>query len=744
MHVKPGLMREGRHVTDAVRIVAWNCNSGLRGAKTAALEALAPDVAVVPEAANTAQVSGLERVGWTGKYPYKGLAVFARPELHATVDPSWVESFEWFLPVRLPTLDLDILAVWAMNQRGGEGPSRWRTRRALAHYAPFLGRGRAVVLGDFNDNLRWDRPSYPAFAGTLEELGAMGYSSVHHARSTERHGAETTASLYWCRHLAEPYLVDHVFVPGGWLKGGIAGFQIEPPDRWLAHSDHMPLVLDLRLPLPGPGVSTAIAEPGEELSSAPVAPVPSRRRRARQAEPTDSPFSPPNGEQMTVDRTDSPSATPFRIATWNMNHWQQPPERRASGWDWLGERSGVDVALLQETVPPPSIARERVVYHEIAGRRPWGSAVVALGPGIEIEEIWSVSGGSRFRHRVTSTHPGSVAVARVRVPGIAPITVVSLYNLLDGSPTANLLRVMADLVPLLDSVDGDRLIVGGDFNIYGAVATGRRTRATAVFGLLASLGLQPVGSLPVPRPAASPGCPCGSRGTCGHIPTWNGLDLDHMFVTEHLASQVVALAVDQAIVADESLSDHAPLILDLALSAAPVVRPWDAETFVAEIGSRFGDGRAAVVQSLIDWAGRKEDALRAAGSQDRKVADFELPPAIDPSMFVRVSFFDRRLNPQWLFSLHSTGDLQVSFQYMTHPPFDTAVGREPIRAMLNGIEGVDIAAERLGGRPRIPLDVLQNPESLRRLLEAFDVIVDETRPTSTRKLSPDPTETVNA
>lgn len=731
-------------MADAVRIVAWNCNSGLRGAKSAALEALAPDLAVVPEAANTAQVSGLERVGWTGKYPYKGLAVFARPELHATVDPTWVESYEWFLPIRLPTLDLDILAVWAMNQRGGEGAPRWRTRRAFAHYAPFLARGRAVVLGDFNDNLRWDRPSYPAFAGTLEELGATGYASVHHARSTEQHGAETTASLYWRRDLAKPYLVDHVFVPAGWLEDGIAEFQIGPPDRWLAHSDHMPLVLDLRLPLPGRGVSTTIHELGAEASPTPVDPVPAGRRRAGRAEPTDSPFSVPTGEQVTGDRTDSPSATPFRIATWNMNHWQQPTDRRASGWNWLGERSGVHVALLQETVPPPSISRERVVYHEIAGRRPWGSAVVALRPGIEIEEIWSVSGGSRFRHRVTNTHPGSVAVARVHVPGIAPITVVSVYNVLDGSPTANVLRVIADLVPLLDSVDGDRLILGGDFNIYGAVATGRRTRAGAIFGLLTSLGLQPVGSLPVPRPAASTECPCGSRGTCGHIPTWNGLDLDHLFVTERLASQVVSLAVDQAIVADESLSDHAPLILDLALSAAPVARPWDAETFVAEIGSRFGAGRAAVVQSVIDWAGRKEDALRAAGIHDRKVADFELPPAIDPSMFVRVSFFDRRLNPQWLFSLHSTGDLQVSFQYMTHPPFDTAVGREPIRAMLNRIEGVDIAAERLGGRPRIPLDVLQDSEGLRRLLEAFDVIVDQTRPTPTRELAPAPMETVDA
>ena len=420
---------------------------------------------------------------------------------------------------------------------------------------------------------------------------------------------------------------------------------------------------------------------------------------------------------------------PFRVATWNMNHWQQPPDRRAAGWNWLQGRSGLDLALLQETVPPPGVARERLVYREIAGRRPWGSAVVALGGGVEIEEIWSVSGGARFRHRVTTTHPGSVAVARVHVPGIAPITAVSIYNVLDGSPTANLLRVAADLVPLLDSVDGDRVVVGGDFNIYGAVAQGRRTRSAAIFGLFASLGLHPVGSLPVPRPSPAPECPCGSGGTCSHIPTWKGLDLDHLFVTEGLREQVVSLGVNQGVVADEGLSDHAPLVLDLALSAAPAPRPWDVETFVAEISSRFGDPRAAVVQGLVDWCVRKEDELRRAGVEDRQLTDFALPPAIDPAMFVRLSFFDRRLNPQWLFSIHAlTGELQVSFQYMSHPPFDTAAGRERVRALLNGIDGVDIAEGRLGGRPRIPLDDLLDAESLRRLLEAFELVVDETRP----------------
>jgi len=32
---------------------------------------------------------------------------------------------------------------------------------------------------------------------------------------------------------------------------------------------------------------------------------------------------------MTVDATDAPTGRTFRLATWNMNHWQTPVERQA-------------------------------------------------------------------------------------------------------------------------------------------------------------------------------------------------------------------------------------------------------------------------------------------------------------------------------------------------------------------------------------------------------------------------------
>lgn len=245
-------------VLSSLRVVGWNANQRFAGPKAARLGALDPDVAVVAEVADDAEVPGMERVGWTGSLPKKGLAVFARPGLGAAVDPSFDPSLEWFLPVRLAALDVDVLGVWAMNRRGGPGQRSWRTRRALGYYAPVLARGRAVVIGDFNDNLRWDTPSYPAFAGTLEELGSKGYASVHHALTGERHGAESAVSLYWQRKRGQPYLVDHAFTPAEWLPR-VRSFAIGDAEGWLDVSDHMPLVLDLGLPLP-PSAGRAAAQ----------------------------------------------------------------------------------------------------------------------------------------------------------------------------------------------------------------------------------------------------------------------------------------------------------------------------------------------------------------------------------------------------------------------------------------------------------------------------------------------------
>lgn len=115
--------------------------------------------------------------------------------------------------------------------------------------------------------------------------------------------------------------------------------------------------------------------------------------------------------------TDSPGPQALRIASWNLNHWQRTIDQREAAWTYLQDEAGLDVALLQETVPPNTLDRGRVVYREIAGYRPWGSAVVALSDRVSIEEIHAVQTKySRRRFTLANTFPGSVAIARVTIP----------------------------------------------------------------------------------------------------------------------------------------------------------------------------------------------------------------------------------------------------------------------------------------------------------------------------------------
>jgi hypothetical protein len=92
-----------------------------------------------------------------------------------------------------------------------------------------------------------------------------------------------------------------------------------------------------------------------------------------------------------------------RVATWNVR-------RRPSAWGFLDDRLKPDIALLQESVPPPG--RPDVVYREggIGANRPWGSAVAARHPVTEVRQA-----KSRYTTRpvdLLRTHPGCVAIAR--------------------------------------------------------------------------------------------------------------------------------------------------------------------------------------------------------------------------------------------------------------------------------------------------------------------------------------------
>ncbi len=438
------------------------------------------------------------------------------------------------------------------------------------------------------------------------------------------------------------------------------------------------------------------------------------------------------------EETGEPAAagTPFRIASWNLNHWRQPllpVDSRRGAWRHLADGIGAQVALVQEAVPPAGLPRDRAVYGEIAGHRNWGSALVALDPAVLVEPIRSVRNPwSKRRYLLDRTHPGSVAVARVEVPGIQPITLVSVYGVLDGTALASMHHVVADLLPLFDSPDGARVIPGGDLNVTQTSRDERYlARADALLASLRALGLVEAKTLVAEPPAPAAGCGCGAEGGCGHLGTWKTSELDHLFVSPSLAGQVTALTLDPGVV-EAGLSDHLPIVLDLALAAERTPTPWDEEAFAVEIGRRHGPAARRVVEALVSWAEQKERALTDAAGVTLKGLT-RLPTngvTAEPELMFTLDLNAAPRGSEVMVSVHADGQVVLWLGGLRLPPFDTEDGRHELRHALNAVDGVHIGHRQVNGWPRFPLSTLEDPANLLRLVAVLDRIATESHTTA--------------
>jgi hypothetical protein len=302
-----------------------------------------------------------------------------------------------------------------------------------------------------------------------------------------------------------------------------------------------------------------------------------------------------------------------------------------------------------------------------------------------------------------------------------------------------MLRIVADLIPLFDSSRGSRVIVAGDLNMSMATKDPYYLRrATGILGALESLGLKDATEVAKTRPAPWLDCPCGANGACRHLRTWQNQELDHAYVTESLIDDVFALDVRQDAV-DAGLSDHAPIVIDLALNLRPVARQWDRDTVPAEMGRLLGDPARRIVERLIGWA---EDKERRVGQANRKgVILTRLPGSrsIVPEIWFQIDFPGQDL-PMYTVSVRGDGQVVVQFQWMLYPPFDNEEGRRSLLDQLNAIADVELDPNRLNGRPSFSLMTLQDVSAFDSFVAVLERIVDETRPTRAIDLGAGPNE----
>jgi len=424
----------------------------------------------------------------------------------------------------------------------------------------------------------------------------------------------------------------------------------------------------------------------------------------------------------------SESSIPFRrfsVVTWNMDHWKRAAQTRRDAWSYLSGL-GCDVALLQECVPPRDLNRSKIVHRKIAGNRPWGSAVAVLNNELSIEEIGSVR--TRYSSTLFSmlgTYPGATIVARVGIPTVGSIACVSVYGLIDVYAQTTMLRIVADLIPLFDSPEGERVVLGGDMNITTATSpsTPELQRYEAILKAVESLGLQNLAETAAERPPQFKNCPCGAS-SCRHLRTFGdnpGSQLDWLFATPALARRCRRLRVESG--QASSLSDHAPVIAEFEIPLGIPSRHWDPETFVQEVGIRHGASASQVAEDIIAWAQRKHLKVR---EQDAYASLDRLPTSTgpDPELWVQLDLqYPERVG----YTVSLTADdamVTLQFQHMKAPPFDTMEARKRMYDAVAALPGVNIE-ERLTGRPSFPMMALAVGDNLERFIRILDDAVNK-------------------
>ena len=204
------------------------------------IEALQPDVLILQEVAKK-DISSAEYpfAAWTGSNPNKGLGVLgiasSRYRVTEPVDP----NLPWHLPFSVD--GLNVVALWA-HQLNRELRYVRVTHEIVDRHAGFLSGDKALLMGDFNSNTVWDKV-HPGrnHSMLVEKLGGLGLSSVYHRDEGKNQGAESTKTYFHTRNQRFGHHIDYAF-----LSDGVpAQLTVGDSEDWLAHSDHMPLILDI-------------------------------------------------------------------------------------------------------------------------------------------------------------------------------------------------------------------------------------------------------------------------------------------------------------------------------------------------------------------------------------------------------------------------------------------------------------------------------------------------------------------
>jgi exonuclease III len=227
-----------------MKIVSWNCNGALRK-KWHALVALDADVFIIQECEDPARSNDAKYLEWSGNYLWtgtsksKGIGVFVRAHIHLEIVKLDLAPLELFLPCRLNGAPL--LATWTKSANSPTFGYIGQLWKFLQTYKIFLDDQRALVIGDLNSNVEWDKwDRWWNHSDVVRELGDLGLKSAYHDFLGINQGNEPDPTFYLHRKMNKPYHIDYAFMGGAWNVDSLHVLKVAD---WIELSDHMPLVI---------------------------------------------------------------------------------------------------------------------------------------------------------------------------------------------------------------------------------------------------------------------------------------------------------------------------------------------------------------------------------------------------------------------------------------------------------------------------------------------------------------------
>jgi hypothetical protein len=151
--------------------------------------------------------------------------------------------------------NFDLFAVWTfasikhLKDRHDVGP----VNKAIARYENTLSLGRAIIAGDFNNHVKWDKRGNPRnFRPSADLLDKLGMASVYHSAKTISLGEEADHTHFWRdRREDSPHNchIDYIFAPKTWLVEDTE-VMVGTYVNWCGNglSDHVPLMTTFKPP----------------------------------------------------------------------------------------------------------------------------------------------------------------------------------------------------------------------------------------------------------------------------------------------------------------------------------------------------------------------------------------------------------------------------------------------------------------------------------------------------------------